>query len=417
MANSLISLCWPTCWQTAEMDSTPFVEAFRELNDSFLNLIDSLSALRNLSSMAAHGQEDGRLLRGALDILMQYQDLERCSIYLLQGGQLVNVAGLDWMEMVCLNNNSRLLQPPLFERFAMGEGLVGLAAQSGRLQHCHDCSNDARFRYDSCCVEEGRVLTGSLISVPIRLENETLGVLNVSHPHPRFFSESQERLLIIFANFIAQLLSNNRLLRNLEEKVGERTRQLEAALSDAEALKRRYAELSIIDELTGLHNRRFFFPEAQSLLARSLRYKKDFCLLMLDIDHFKSINDTYGHAVGDEALKYCASVLKKEVREVDILARFGGEEFIIATPDTDQEGARFLAERIRSAIKNMRFELEDRSLLVTISIGISCLSGKEYGKAQGLLERLVGEADQALYFGKHNGRDRVSCYSEIACPV
>lgn len=101
---------------------------------------------------------------------------------------------------------------------------------------------------------------GSLISLPIKASGEVLGVLNVSHPHAGFFTETHERSLVIFANFLGQMLVNNRLLNSMEQMVRERTRQLEQTLADAEALKRRYAELSVIDELTGLHNRRFFFP-------------------------------------------------------------------------------------------------------------------------------------------------------------
>ncbi|WP_127477565.1 sensor domain-containing diguanylate cyclase [Sulfurivermis fontis] len=397
------------------MDTAPFIETFRELNDSFLKLIDSLSALRGLSALRVYGQSDSQLLGSALDVLMQNQDMERCSVYLLRDGKLVNAAGLDWADMIGLTQERSSGHAPLFASFEVGEGLVGMAAQTGLLQHSRNCENDPRFARNCRGISPAAMTIGSLISLPIKASGEVLGVLNVSHPHAEFFTEAQERSLVIFANFLGQMLVNNRLLNSMENMVRERTRQLEQALADAEALKRRYAELSVIDELTGLHNRRFFFPESRSALARSLRYKKGFCLLLLDIDHFKGINDVHGHNLGDEVLRRCAELLRQQVREVDVLARFGGEEFIIAVPDTELEGAKQLAERIRAAVKDTEFNIDGRRIKVTVSIGIACLLAQDKADAQIILERLISEADQALYFGKHNGRDKACAYPEIAC--
>lgn len=397
------------------MDPTPFLNSFRELNDSFLKLIDSLSALRGLSALRVYGQSDTQLLDSALDVLMQNQDLERCSVYLLKDGKLVNTAGMDWAGMIGLQQNRDRNHAPLFASFDVGEGLVGLAAHTGVLQHSRNCEQDARFERNCRGISPQSMAIGSLISLPIKASGETLGVLNVSHPHTDFFTDAQERSLVIFANFLGQMLVNNRLLNSMEHLVRERTHQLEQTLADAEALKRRYAELSVIDELTGLHNRRFFFPESRSALARSLRYKKGFCLLLLDIDHFKRINDVHGHRQGDEVLSGCAELFRQQVREVDVLARFGGEEFIIALPDTDLDGAKQLAERVRAAVKGKTFQIDGRSIKVTVSIGIACLLDHDQGDAQVVLDRLISEADQALYFGKHNGRDKACAYSEIAC--
>ncbi len=397
------------------MDTAPFIDSFRELNDSFLKLIDSLSALRGLSSLRVYGQGDAQLLGSALDVLMQNQDLERCSVYLLKDGKLVNEAGLDWVHMIGLQHGSKHEHVPAFASFEVGEGLVGLAAQTGVLQHSSNCEQDPRFERNCRGISPSAMAIGSLISLPIKASGEILGVLNVSHPHTGFFSDTHERSLVIFANFLGQMLVNNRLLNSMEHLVRERTRQLEQTLADAEALKRRYAELSVIDELTGLHNRRFFFPESRSALARSLRYRKGFCMLLLDIDHFKRINDVHGHRLGDEVLCRCAELFRQQIREVDVLARFGGEEFIIALPDTDLEGAKQLAERVRFAVKSANFEVEGHCIKTSISIGIACLLDHDQGDTQAILERLISEADQALYFGKHNGRNQVRAYSEIAC--
>lgn len=397
------------------MDTGPFIESFLELNESFLKLIDSLSALRGLSSLRVYGQSDRQLLSSALDVLMQNQDLERCSVYLLRDGRLVNEAGLDWADLIGAQLTQSEKRDPCFATFEVGEGVVGLAAQTGILQHSSDCGRDPRFERNCRGTTPSGITVGALISVPIKASGEVLGVLNVSHPHPGFFTEAHERSLLIYANFLGQMLVNNRLLNSMERQVRERTRQLEQTLADAEALKRRYAELSVVDELTGLHNRRFFFPEARAALARSMRYKKHFCLLLLDIDHFKQVNDNFGHRVGDEVLCKVAELFRQMVREADILVRFGGEEFIIALPDTGLEGAKLLAERMLEKVRGERWDIDGHAIATTVSVGISCLGDKDSGDSQVLLDRLVSEADQALYFGKHHGRDQCRSYAEIAC--
>lgn len=396
------------------MDTLPFIESFREINDSFVKLIGSLSALRGLSTLRVYGQSEGQLLDSALAVLMQNQDLERCSVFLLQEGRLVNAAGLDWADMLGMHSSMEQLRKPCYGSFAVGEGLVGLTAQTGVLQHSRNCQKDPRFLTDCPDGTPVEIQIGSLVSVPVKASGELLGVLNVSHPHVEFFSEAHERALFIFANFLGQMLLNNRMLGDMERLVRERTQQLEQTLADAESLKRRYAELSVIDDLSGLHNRRFFFPEARAALARSLRYKRGFCLLLLDLDHFKRINDVYGHRVGDEALVRSAALLKQQCREVDVLARFGGEEFVIALPDTELDGAMQVATRIRLAIKEANWQIDGHDIPEqTITIGIACLPEREQADAQQVLERLLNEADKALYSGKQHGRDQCVAYAKL----
>ena len=398
------------------MDSRLFVEAVQELNSGFVKLLESMSALRALSSIAVSGQAEEELLDGALQVLVQNQDLERCSVFMLQSeGVLANVAGLDWDDLVQREGGRRGGRSVTV--FRPGEGIVGLAAQTGDLQHCRECHTDERFL--STC-DESKPLpatVGSLISVPIKAAGEVLGVLNVSHPHANFFSESHERTLWVFSNFLAQMLMNNRLVHRMDRLVQERTAQLEQALADAEALKHRYERLSVIDELTELHNRRYFFPEARSALARAVRQHQPFAILLIDVDHFKRVNDRCGHAAGDQVLREVALCIRKEVREGDILARFGGEEFIVALPDTDQEGAMMLAERIREVLRECRWPVGEERLSVTLSIGLASRGERKITETQALLDRIVQEADQALYFGKHNGRDQCRAYSEIACDL
>ena len=135
------------------------------------------------------------------------------------------------------------------------------------------------------------------------------------------------------------------------------------------------------------------------------------------MDHFKHVNDNFGHATGDVVLCQVADVIKRQIREGDILARFGGEEFILALPNTEQEGAIMLAERIREAIKGVAWEMKGKALSVTLSIGIAEASEYSEKDSHKVLDRLIMEADQALYFGKQHGRDQSRAYADIACKI
>jgi diguanylate cyclase (GGDEF)-like protein len=393
----------------AMLERKPLIRAFQDANAAVLDLVGAMSLLRALSVVPLHEMSECELLAQALKVLVLNQDLERCSVYLLESGELVNAGGLDWADLVGLEARGSRTEP---RRFQLGEGLIGLAAQTGKLQHCRCCSDDPRFVPDGAAV----ACAGAVIAVPIRAHGDTLGVLNASHPHADFFGEAHERTLQVFANFLGQMIVSQRLLAKMDGLVKERTLQLEQALAEAEALKRRYAELSVVDELTGLHNRRYFFPEARAAVERALRYGRPFSLLLLDVDHFKLINDTYGHAAGDDVLRLIAARLCEESREADVLARFGGEEFILALPETDLDGARSLAERIRTSLRAQPWRT-DGSGRITVSVGIAhqpAGANAARENAQQMLERLIREADKALYFGKHHGRDQCQYFPDIA---
>jgi diguanylate cyclase (GGDEF)-like protein len=158
---------------------------------------------------------------------------------------------------------------------------------------------------------------------------------------------------------------------------------------------------SVTDPLTGLLNRRYFNELSEKEAARSRRHDLVFAVLMLDIDHFKRINDTFGHPVGDVAIKALAQVCNKALRPHDILARYGGEEFILTLPHTDEEGARVVAERIRQTVEEIELATPTGPVRFTVSIGISIY------KKDLPFEQLVGRADEALYKAKEAGRNRV----------
>ncbi len=386
------------------MDNTPFVEASIELRQRFMTLLDSLASLRALTDTGQQPGDESDLLAHALQVLLDNQDLERCSVFLLEGDELRCAVGIDWRDR---------LEPPRVSRhssaatFRLGEGLMGRAAEEGEMQFCENCTMDENY-----VPVEGTENPGSLICVPIISDKEVLGVLNVSHPDPEFFHPWQRNILEIFSSVLGQMLGNHRLLAQMEQQVRSRTMELERALSQAQELKRRFEELSVIDDLTRLHNRRFFFPEASAEIARATRNRENFCVVLLDLDFFKTINDSYGHAMGDEVLVDIASMLRAQTREGDILARFGGEEFILGLPSTGIGGAKLLADRICEETRKMRWKAGEEVIDITVSIGISCLdrlSEKQLGEgdSEALLNELLKQADIALYEAKKHGRDQV----------
>jgi|GEM_PF-2323404 len=161
--------------------------------------------------------------------------------------------------------------------------------------------------------------------------------------------------------------------------------------------------LSITDSLTNIYNRRYFFEVSQSLISLALRGEKKVSLLMLDIDHFKGINDSFGHQAGDFILVSVAQDISNLLRGSDIFARVGGEEFSILLNDTPISGARGTAEKIRVAIEKKRFLYDDTPINITMSIGIA-----ELNQQNSSIEELYKESDNQLYKAKENGRNRVS---------
>jgi len=169
---------------------------------------------------------------------------------------------------------------------------------------------------------------------------------------------------------------------------------------------------SVTDELTRLYNRRYFFVRVNEECERVNRYGGGwFSVLILDIDHFKQVNDTYGHLAGDEVLREIAKILKTSVRSTDVPARFGGEEFIVLLPETDLQGGLKFAERIRKKIEEYTFKYKDKTIPVTVSIGVASGGCKDNNR---LPDVIIGQADKALYKAKDTGRNRVCIYDETA---
>jgi diguanylate cyclase (GGDEF)-like protein len=164
--------------------------------------------------------------------------------------------------------------------------------------------------------------------------------------------------------------------------------------------------LATTDGLTDITNRRYFLELSEREYVRAQRHDTDLCLILLDIDHFKLINDNQSHAAGDEALKVLAKTLTKELRSIDIIGRYGGEEFIVCLPDTDLETCITIANRLKEEIARTIITYDNYSFSITASLGIA-VHNKDTN-----LETLINQADNAMYKAKDNGRNQVQVYQE-----
>jgi diguanylate cyclase (GGDEF)-like protein len=180
-----------------------------------------------------------------------------------------------------------------------------------------------------------------------------------------------------------------------------------------------FRRLAITDALTGLYNRGHFMQLADTEVKRVLRYHRPLSVILLDIDFFKRINDTHGHASGDMVLKAIAQVIGEELRAVDVTARYGGEEFIVLLPETPANGAVIVAEKLRGRIEAETIQGEKCPLSVTASFGVNAHVGETDATwSSKIVQAFIGKADEALYASKRAGRNRVTVYEpEDEAPI
>jgi diguanylate cyclase (GGDEF)-like protein len=181
--------------------------------------------------------------------------------------------------------------------------------------------------------------------------------------------------------------------------------RLEAKHAELEKLSEHLKTMSISDPLTGCHNRRYFTEISAKMVSAAQRHRRRIAILMIDIDFFKAINDNHGHPAGDEVLKAVAEICKTTLRSPDFLVRFGGEEFVAVLPDTSQEEALIVAERLRAAVETLRVSAVEAAIAVTVSLGCS-----EYIDSEKSIDKALARADVALYQAKRGGRNRVVTY-------
>ena len=213
-----------------------------------------------------------------------------------------------------------------------------------------------------------------------------------------------------FNSMVVQLANTIDALQQKEASLQEEARQRNEAMRQLEQSEAKFKYMAQHDPLTGVFNRRFFFFSAMEQMERCFAMRRNCCYCLLDVDHFKKFNDTYGHVEGDWALKHIVEQAQKSLRRADIMGRYGGEEFIFFFSDADMEQGRAAAERIRVAVESAPCQLQDgRKIPVTVSMGVAGLLAKKVADQNSniLQQHAIKIADTALYQAKGNGRNTV----------
>lgn len=332
------------------------------------------SAVSELARRAALAATPEDVVEVILDIFSSHRgNFSKVSLHLFNSRTgLLEIAG------------SRGISPRAQKRVRLrkGEGAVGAAYASGETVWLSDCRRDPLYRA-ILSEEEAPRPEESLLCLPLTAAGETLGAVSLSGPVHCAEKES---------------------IRELTEISLHASSFLRSAILAREASR---------DGLTQLFNAKTF----KEIWAREMERAREFSLavslIMADIDHFKNVNDTHGHGVGDRVLSHVASILSAGVRAQDICGRCGGEEFAVALPDTNSEDAFSVAERLRERVEKTPYIHQKKALSVTVSLGVAAwrpqekLKGPRPDSAQ-----LQACADEALYASKRNGRNRASLWSE-----
>jgi diguanylate cyclase (GGDEF)-like protein len=266
-------------------------------------------------------------------------------------------------------------------RIPKGQGIAGKVAERGEPLLVENVESDPRIRQKN----RDHYKTRSFLSIPLKIGDRTIGVLNLSDKvSGEVFNEDDLQMIQSFASQAVVVLERNVLYTQTE----------------------RLKKLSITDPLTGLLNRRYFQERLEEEIARSERHGRMLSLMMLDIDGFKTYNDTFGHPAGDKLLKLISDAIMNSVRTMDIVARFGGDEFLILLPETDPVLAAHIAERIRKEVTDAAFKPGGTppggAAAVSVSIGIA-----SYPQSGDTLEKVVEQVDRALYQAKMKGKNRI----------
>ena len=261
-------------------------------------------------------------------------------------------------------------------RLKMGEGIAGHVAETKQPMIVNDVKSSP-FHYRRAD-EKTAFETKNMLCVPLIVRDKAVGILQaLNKKGGELFDEDDLKIFEAFGNQVAVALENARLYK-----------------------------LAVYDGLTGIFDRRYFNAWIDQEYSRVKRYNTNLSLIMFDLDHFKNINDTYGHQAGDFILQNLAGLIKSSLRKADLFARYGGEEFIIALPETKVEQAINIAEKCRVLVQETKFDFNGTIIPLTISLGVS--NFRETPEHN--VDRFIKDVDRALYLAKESGRNQVQVY-------
>lgn len=342
--------------------------------------LNNISILYNISQAVSFIDDLKRLLQVILSKAIDTLDAEKGSLMLYDYSenslQVRVVYGLQDKKVEEGINNA-IIQ---CAKIKAGEGVAGMVFLERKPIITNLGSADPRF-----IVKDILTNTHSLLCVPLIAKGEAIGVINITNKkHGKLFNQKDLEFMTSLANQAAIAIDNAKLY-----------------------------ELATKDGLTKLYISRHFYTLLENEIRRCARYKRDMSLLMLDIDNFKKINDTYGHLIGDQILRELAREISQTVRKIDVPARYGGEEFVVILPETNKEDAVIIAERLRKNISKIVVQAnETTSISPTTSIGVA-----QYPFDGVEPKTLINSADTALYHSKHNGKNVVSIFSKEGCKL
>jgi diguanylate cyclase (GGDEF)-like protein/PAS domain S-box-containing protein len=304
-----------------------------------------------------------------------YQTIHRAAALLMPAEAfvitLLNEANQEIDAVYLVDKNGRSMGM----RIPIGKGLSSTVIQTGESIYIPDFLSSQEVldvvRFGS------RDNTRAILAVPLRLRDKVIGMLSTQSYTPNAYSLDDQHLLEMLASHAAIALENARLFSEIQW-------------------------LAATDSTTGLYNRRGLFELGQREMERSRRFKHPLTAIMLDIDWFKQVNDTYGHSVGDQILKSLALACRQNIRDVDIIGRYGGEEYVIILPETSLQAGYQVANRLRKYVENMQIETDRGIIQITISLGVCELKPDTPDLAV-----LIDRADTAMYQAKQAGRNRV----------
>jgi len=263
-------------------------------------------------------------------------------------------------------------------RIKMGQGIAGWVAQTGEVVIVPDTSSDSRFF--SKVDEKTKMHTRSIVAVPVRFRDRSLGVIElINCVGPQGFGERDLALLEVLSDFAAIAIENARHVQKIHE-------------------------LTITDDCTALYNARHLNFVLETEIYRSQRYNYEFSLIFIDLDHFKNVNDTYGHLTGTRLLADIGNMVKSNCRLIDFAFRYGGDEFVVLLPQTSKENALIVARRLHKRIREHVW-MQDLGLEVRITASVGVASYPTDSKDK---SKLLHLADEAMYLVKNTSRDSVA---------
>lgn len=302
-------------------------------------------------------------------------DYDMACFLLMQDSETLKVAAAKGFKAAELLNKT----------FHRDESLVGWVVKNGKFLSFTDFQDNKR----DIPIFPGQYLPmRSLICLPLAMKDDTFGVFLMASRKEKFFSPYETKIFEVIAAHTATHIANARMYQQAER-------------------------MATTDGLTGLFNHRYFQERLAAELERGERYKQKLSLVLVDIDHFKKVNDTHGHPAGDKILKEVAKILTSTVRTVDVAARYGGEEFVIILVNTDGKGALETAERIRKIMETGKFDINGAGIKITGSMGIAVFPD-DTGLEEGSQRLLISKTDSALYLAKKEGRNRVYLFKDVA---